>query len=1120
MNYKELISILPERYRSTVEKVVNNMENLPLMDYPYFGVLPIDYNEKGKCTILKSKLTSLSVSRLVTTSYGFTSPIEIVEIPVMDQFKSIFNCNMINTSNVKAAINNAETKSDLTNMLKWTYLKGREMIMLKICELFTTLKHGNISPPRLSSILNNIAGMSSEYKMFHYDPIGNKVVFPDDFEYIDIKPNKAISIVDCPQNEKQTYRLCIGAKVKNGKVSNGKYAISDVHALCPCPDKIIPNRLVVQRAITQAMHINEPEIPLVEGIRGKLAHMATANLLSARMEYKGFTHEDGLVVSKSASNRLKATTIHLDSIDGTQEDVKIVPLYADREFIMNHYESLLNTLMGTTAYIGRNKIIATNKFGTNTITSLKVPGIVTGILDINGKTYVESIAMHELNIGDKIMDMHGNKGVVSAIIPDKLMPSIKVKGGKVPIDIIFPPYTVKRCDPSREIEEALSMNLIRSQFGLATERLSTKPIKNIKRILEAVKHNNIIFTRQAYGYNVNYDVNVEEVYMNNKIVNIPVGIVRIARVNHIARQKLSYYTKSKYNNQGIQLKNGYSMADNMFHLYKNSCTQTIRDILKDSKPGRLRDLLFTLGYIITENGTKRIRKTLTINPTTDEIPKFVNGRVIVVKDMNEYPKVFTPDNLDVESKGTVLDTRSKTCFTAYKIPKWLNCTISIDKVNMEIKGGDYLLIPPLNVFNLSDGTATPNTIQNLIIRLGTQIKSRVGTDVKLNSCRSLIFALYATISGKLFKKNGVIRNTLFPRTGFTAYGVIVPNPDLAIDEILIPYQLMKSFAKSFGKKMKKMYNINEQMSATEMDVNIKGFVLSTRFPAHEERNMIALRPRIWKESAIGINPAIAPIQDGDYDGDMEMLYFPKTIGSMEEIKRFTIDQHLSKKQSKIIRSKSIRTLHPKYESVANVFELDTLSKELKMAYYMSTGFGEERIETDRYRMMKKGINIETIGKRVYKIQTNARHEFSYMKRGAANSGNIGLSLRSMSVTSKGMEMANNIYATLANMALDSKNSEGKGSFVDIACEAIRMGDPLQLKKILGPECKELTDIQKEYIRTKLQDGNRLSGVARLVTRRHPIAHATMTGTLRDIENGTDIKANGPYEYLYRQISKK
>jgi DNA-directed RNA polymerase subunit beta len=208
------------------------------------------------------------------------------------------------------------------------------------------------------------------------------------------------------------------------------------------------------------------------------------NLVAAYMHYEGFNYEDGIIISERLVKEDALTSIHIhEYIQDVREtklgdeqitrDIPNVGEYALRNLDetgivrIGAYVHSQDILVGIIAPKGETELTAEEKllraiFGEYARdvrdNSLRLPhgdnGIVIGvqILDKDSgdklnpgvlkqvKVWVARTS--KISVGDKLTGLHGDKGVISAILPDEEMPFL---ADGTPVDIILGPSSmVKR----------------------------------------------------------------------------------------------------------------------------------------------------------------------------------------------------------------------------------------------------------------------------------------------------------------------------------------------------------------------------------------------------------------------------------------------------------------------------------------------------------------------------------------------------------------------------------------------------------------------------------------------------------------------------------------------------
>ncbi len=197
-------------------------------------------------------------------------------------------------------------------------------------------------------------------------------------------------------------------------------------------------------------------------------HLALGkNLTVAYLPYKGYNHEDGLVLSKSAVEGLKSN--HAYKIDySVQESSVMKKSLISRYFPGRFTKAQLDKLdekgfaipgvtmeHGDPVYIvlerkdptpedkmlGRlHKTLVTPYRPVTEVWTHDEPGKVVETHTEGKEIRILMRSVKPMEIGDKLTGLHGNKGIVSLILEDHEMPYIKETGK--PVDILLNPASV------------------------------------------------------------------------------------------------------------------------------------------------------------------------------------------------------------------------------------------------------------------------------------------------------------------------------------------------------------------------------------------------------------------------------------------------------------------------------------------------------------------------------------------------------------------------------------------------------------------------------------------------------------------------------------------------------
>jgi DNA-directed RNA polymerase subunit beta' len=179
------------------------------------------------------------------------------------------------------------------------------------------------------------------------------------------------------------------------------------------------------------------------------------NLRTAYMPYKGYNFEDGVVISESAAKRMSSEHMHRKTLaldkDHIQSKAKFqayVPeaMTKDQASKLDDDgvvkpgqqimpgDTLIAALKKRTERAEDRELAKIHKSLVKPFQDSSVkweadhPGVVTEVVKRGRQTAVHVKTLEPMEIGDKLAGRHGNKGIVTKIIPDDEMP--KTKDGK------------------------------------------------------------------------------------------------------------------------------------------------------------------------------------------------------------------------------------------------------------------------------------------------------------------------------------------------------------------------------------------------------------------------------------------------------------------------------------------------------------------------------------------------------------------------------------------------------------------------------------------------------------------------------------------------------------------
>ncbi|MCI6737653.1 MAG: DNA-directed RNA polymerase subunit beta [Intestinibacter sp.] len=299
------------------------------------------------------------------------------------------------------------------------------------------------------------------------------------------------------------------------------------------------------------------------------------NCLIAFMTWEGYNYEDAVLINERLVKEDRLSTIHIEEYECEARDTKLGPEEITKD-IPNVGESAIKNLddrgiirigaevdsgdilVGKVTPKGETELTAEERllraiFGEKARevrdTSLKVPHGESGII-VDVKVFTRengddlSPGVNELvrcyiakkrkiKVGDKMAGRHGNKGVISRVLPEEDMPFME---DGTPMDIVLNPQGI----PSRmNIGQVLEVHL-----GLAAKKLGWYVATSV---FDGAKESDIMDALEQAGYPRDgkltlYDGRTGETFDNK----ITVGYMYYLKLHHLVDDKLHARSTGPY----------------------------------------------------------------------------------------------------------------------------------------------------------------------------------------------------------------------------------------------------------------------------------------------------------------------------------------------------------------------------------------------------------------------------------------------------------------------------------------------------------------------------------------------------------------------------------------------
>ena len=331
-----------------------------------------------------------------------------------------------------------------------------------------------------------------------------------------------------------------------------------------------------QRPLVSVGERVKPKDILADGPSMEHGELALGrNVLTAFMTWEGFNYEDAIIMSERLVKDDDYTSVHIEEYESEARDTKLGPEEITRD-IPNVGEDALrhlddrgiirigaevrdgDILVGKVTPKGVTELTAEERllhaiFGEKARevrdTSLRVPHGAGGIVldvkvfnredgdelppGVNQLVRVYIVQKRKISVGDKMAGRHGNKGVISRILPEEDMPYLP---DGTPIDVMLNPLGV----PSRmNIGQVLEMHL-----GMAARELN---LHMASPVFDGANEEDVWLTMEEAGLDrdgktILYDGRSGEPFDNR----VSVGVMYLIKLDHMVDDKLHARSTGPY----------------------------------------------------------------------------------------------------------------------------------------------------------------------------------------------------------------------------------------------------------------------------------------------------------------------------------------------------------------------------------------------------------------------------------------------------------------------------------------------------------------------------------------------------------------------------------------------
>jgi len=524
-----------------------------------------------------------------------------------------------------------------------------------------------------------------------------------------------------------------------------------------------------------------------------------------------------------------------------------------------------------------------------------------------------------LQVGDKLCNRHGNKGVVSAIIPDEEMPQVDGQH----LEVLFNPIGLLNRGNYGQLLEAIvgAAHVDESDFPTG---LVDPPGERIERILQACAG------QQALIFN---DVEIPGP-AGTRTVRAVTGINYVLRLPHHAEEKFSVYGTGKYSSitgqppVGIAQKYGeMEMWALQAHGAHSILAELCHDRSRQEKPPKngeptpqqpLRDWLAALGLRIELAGEEVSLRRMDLHAEPTGWSNLLDTSLSCDAD----PMSEADGKGEVPPLRTVLWRLSSEVFFDEHGLVYLDLGKLVDIVLTKRRSGRGDDVAEEEVFAFS-GRYLPllsaryrrsptgrgeHPLTTAYAKLARAVwRLRRGQEPgKDEGVEEALKTVLWKLLGGLDGKHGIIRRVgLCRRLEYSARMVIVPDPELTIGEVSLPWDAVRvlfrdrlmgssACAGAIDTAQSDLEASAQSPLAEEANRVLRSeWVLANRNPSLHKYSILAFRPVVHFDSmALKIPPLVTSSFNADFDGDQMSVVPVFTEAARHEAEKLSVKSHL------------------------------------------------------------------------------------------------------------------------------------------------------------------------------------------------------------------------------------